>query len=187
MFLIAGLGNPGKKYEKTRHNVGFETLDRIIDENHIGRPAVRFHALIGKGTIGAESVLCVKPLTYMNASGEAVQPIAAYYKIDPESQLIVISDDVDLPAGALRIRRHGSAGGHNGLKSVISCLGTDRFIRVRVGVGAKPEGWDLADYVLGRFSEEDRKKVNEAMERAAGAVACIVGEGPDRAMNLYNG
>ena len=186
MYLITGLGNPGREYHKTRHNVGFETLDRLIDKYRIERPSLKFKAMIGKGYIGAEKVLVAKPMTYMNLSGEAVRAIVDYYKIDPETELIVINDDIDLPPGHLRIRKNGSAGGHNGLKSIIQHLGTEQFIRIRIGVGAKKEGWELMDHVLGRFPEEERKTIDETLEKAAEAAACIVTDGVDIAMNRYN-
>ena len=186
MYLIAGLGNPGSKYEKTRHNMGFDVIDRLVDEYSIPRPASKFHSLIGSGLIGGQKILLMKPLTYMNLSGNAVREAVRFYKLDPASELIIISDDVDLAPGRLRIRKKGSAGGQNGLKHIIAQLGTDEFTRIRVGTGAKPEGWELADWVLSRFSREDRKAVDEAIERAAKAAACIVTDGVDQAMNLYN-
>ena len=187
VFVIAGLGNPGPKYEKTRHNMGFDVIDRLVTEYRIPQGGSRFHAMTGSGLIGSSKVLLMKPLTYMNLSGNAVSEAVNFYKLDPESQLIVISDDIDLMPGFLRIRKQGSAGGQKGLQHIVKCLGTDHFIRIRVGVGAKPEGWDLADWVLSRFSAEDRKLVDEAQERAAKAAALIVTDGIDRAMNLYNG
>ena len=166
-YIIAGLGNPGAKYDGTRHNVGFKVIDELADRFHINRP-VRFgKSMIGKGMIGGEKVILVKPLTYMN--------------------LRVISDDVDLPVGHLRIRKKGSAGGHNGLKNIILHLSTDEFTRVRVGVGGKPApGADLAGHVLGHFSAEDRPVIEEACAKAADAVECALSQGPDKAMNLYN-
>ena len=175
-YIIAGLGNPGAKYDGTRHNVGFKVIDELADRFHINRP-VRFgKSMIGKGMIGGEKVILVKPLTYMNLSGEAVREICSYYKADPADHLIVISDDVDLPAG-----------GHNGLKNIILHLSTDEFTRVRVGVGGKPApGADLAGHVLGHFSAEDRPVIEEACAKAADAVECALSQGPDKAMNLYN-
>ena len=186
MYIIVGLGNPGREYAETRHNAGFRAVDAFIDEFHIDGPQVKFRAMIGKGTVGGEKVLCVKPLTYMNLSGEAVRAVCDFYKIDPETELIVISDDVDLEPGRLRIRKSGSAGGHNGLKSIIQHLGTEKFLRIRIGVGGKKAGWDLADHVLGKFPEEERPLVDEALKKAAEAVACVVTDGPDIAMNRYN-
>ncbi|MDO4619223.1 MAG: aminoacyl-tRNA hydrolase [Lachnospiraceae bacterium] len=186
-YLIVGLGNPGAKYDKTRHNMGFDVIDRLIEEYNVPQSGTKFHAMIGKGTIGTEKVLLMKPLTYMNLSGTAVREAVNFYKLDPATQVIVISDDIDLAPGKLRIRKKGSAGGQNGLKHIIAQLGTDQFTRIRVGTGSKPEGWQLADWVLSRFSAEDRKAVDEAIDRAAKAAACIVTDGPDKAMNLYNG
>ena len=186
MFLIAGLGNPGREYNRTRHNVGFEALDELITAYRIDGPQSKFRAMLGKGYIGAEKVIAVKPMTYMNLSGEAVRAVVDFYKIDPETELIVISDDVDLPPGTIRIRKSGSAGGHNGLKSIIQHLGTDRFIRIRIGVGGKKDGWDLADHVLGKVPEEERAVIDEALKKAAEAAACIVTDGVDIAMNRFN-
>lgn len=187
MYLIVGLGNPGKDYEKTRHNVGFDTVDALIDEYRIPESGVKFKALYGKGMIGGEKVLVMKPLTYMNLSGEAVRAIVDYFKIDVKEELIVVYDDIDLEPGHVRIRAKGSAGGHNGMKNIIQHLGTQEFARVRVGVGAKPKGWDLADHVLSRFSKEDRVLVEEAIEKSCKAIRCFVEEGIDAAMNQYNG
>ncbi len=186
MFLIAGLGNPGREYEKTRHNMGFDVIDEIIERNRIPQTGVKFNAMYGKGIIGGEKVILMKPLTFMNRSGDSVRPMADYFKIDKETELIVVYDDIDLEPGQLRIRKQGSAGGHNGIKDLITKLGTQKFIRVKVGVGAKPKGWDLADFVLGRFSQEDRKIVDAAVERAAEAVEMILQDGVDAAMNVYN-
>ena len=186
MFIIVGLGNPGSKYDKTRHNMGFDVIDQLITRNHISGPFNKFHSMYGTGYIGGEKVVLAKPMTYMNLSGTAVRELVDFYKIDPATELIVISDDIDLDPGRLRIRKQGSAGGQNGLKDVIQKLGTQQFIRIRVGTGAKPADWDLADWVLSRFSPEERKLVDDAIVRAAEAVETAVKDGPDRAMNLYN-
>ncbi len=186
MFIIVGLGNPGSKYDKTRHNMGFDVIDQLITRNHINGPFSKFHSMYGTGYIGGEKVVLAKPMTYMNLSGQAVRELVDFYKIDPASELIVISDDIDLDPGRLRIRKQGSAGGQNGLKDIIQKLGTQQFTRIRVGTGAKPADWDLADWVLSRFSTEERKLVDEAILRAAEAVETVVKEGPDRAMNLFN-
>ena len=186
-WLIVGLGNPGEKYENTRHNVGFQVIDELAERQ--GKPVQRlkFKALTGLLTIGGEKALVMKPVTYMNLSGEAVRPAADFYKLPPE-RILVISDDVALAAGRLRIRAKGSAGGHNGLKSIIQHLGTDQFPRVRVGVGEKPHpDYDMADWVLGKFQGEDKKVIDGAVKRAADAVECLLKEGPDRAMNRFNG
>ncbi|MDD3218639.1 MAG: aminoacyl-tRNA hydrolase [Lachnospiraceae bacterium] len=186
MYLIVGLGNPGKKYEKTRHNMGFDTIDELIDKHNIPEAGKKFQALYGKGVLAQEKVILAKPLTFMNLSGESVREMVDYFKIDPEEELIVIYDDIDLDPGQVRIRAKGSAGGHNGIKSIIQHLGTQQFMRIKVGVGAKPKGWDLADYVLGQFSKEDRALVDDAIARSADAVEMIVRDGIDAAMNEYN-
>ena len=186
MYIIVGLGNPGTKYNNTRHNVGFETLDLLIGKYRAGGPFEKWKAMYGSAYIGGEKVLFVKPLTYMNLSGEAVRAVVDYYKIDPEEELVVINDDVDLEPGSIRIRKSGSAGGHNGLKSIIECLGTQKFTRIRIGVGAKPADRDLADHVLGKFPPEELPLVREAKEHAAEAAAAIVTDGVDIAMNRYN-
>ena len=187
MFLITGLGNPGMKYSRTRHNMGFDAIDRLSDEYRIPLTGTNFQSITGCGMIGGEKVMLMKPLTYMNLSGNAVREAMSYYKLDPETQLIVIVDDIALDPGKLRIRKQGSAGGQNGLKHIIAQLGTDKFMRIRVGTGAKPPEWDLADWVLSAFTTEDRKAVDGALDRAAKAAALIVTDGADKAMNLYNG
>ena len=186
-WLIVGLGNPGEKYENTRHNVGFQVIDELAERQ--GKPVQRlkFKALTGLLTIGGEKALVMKPVTYMNLSGEAVRPAADFYKLPPE-RILVISDDVALAAGRLRIRAKGSAGGHNGLKSIIQHLGTDQFPRIRVGVGEKPHpDYDLADWVLGRPQGEDKKAIDAAVKRAADAVECILTQGLERGMGKFNG
>ena len=185
MYLVVGLGNPGKQYEATRHNMGFDTIDVLVERHKIPQGGVKFNAMYGSGFIGGEKVIFMKPLSFMNLSGESVREAADFYKIDPE-HIIVIYDDISLEPGQLRIRRKGSAGGHNGIKNIIAHLGTQKFMRVKIGVGAKPKGWDLADHVLGRFSSGDRKLVDEAIEFAADAVEKIITDGPDAAMNEYN-
>ena len=186
MFLIAGLGNPGMKYDGTRHNMGFDVITELIDRYDVPPAGTAMKALYGKGRINGEPAILIKPLTYMNLSGEAVQQFVHYYKIDPESQLVVIYDDIDLEPGQLRIRQKGSAGSHNGMKSVISCLGTENFIRVRIGIGSRPQGWDLADYVLSRPSAEEREKIDEAVRNAAEAIALIADGDLETAMNRFN-
>ena len=186
-WLIVGLGNPGEKYENTRHNVGFQVIDELAERQ--GKPVQRlkFKALTGLLTISGEKALVMKPVTYMNLSGEAVRPAADFYKLPPE-RILVISDDVALAAGRLRIRAKGSAGGHNGLKSIIQHLGTDQFPRIRVGVGEKPHpDYDLADWVLGRPQGEDKKAIDGAVKRAADAVECILSQGLERGMGRFNG
>ena len=186
MYCIVGLGNPEKKYENTRHNVGFEVIDAIADKYSIAVREKGYKALYGKGVIEGQRVILVKPQTYMNLSGESVREVVDYYKIDAEEELIVISDDISLEAGGIRIRKKGSAGGHNGLKNIIQHLGTENFQRIRMGVGEKPKEWDLVDYVLGHFSKEERKLMDEGIEEAVKAVAVCVTEGADKAMNLFN-
>ena len=186
-WLVVGLGNPGEKYENTRHNVGFLTVDELAERARVPVQKLKHRALTNTLEVGGVKVLLMKPVTYMNLSGEAVRPAADFYKIPPE-HIIVISDDTALDVGKLRIRKGGSAGGHNGLKSIIQHLGTDQFPRIRVGVGKKPHpDYDLADWVLGKFQGEDRKAIAAAVERCADAVECYIKEGPDRAMNKFNG
>ena len=186
MFIIAGLGNPDEKYQGTRHNVGFDVVDRLAEKYQIAVDTKKHRALIGKGVIEGQKVLLVKPQTYMNLSGESIRSLVEYYKIDPEEELIVIYDDISLEPGKIRIRKKGSAGGHNGIKNIIAQLGTQNFQRIKVGVGEKPKGWDLADYVLGHFSQEDRGLVDDALKRAAGAEELMVQGEVDQAMNQFN-
>ena len=186
MYLIVGLGNPGKQYEATRHNVGFDAVDGLIEKHKIPQSGVKFNAMYGKGIIGGEKVILMKPLSFMNLSGGPVRDMANFFKIDPETELVVIQDDIDLEPGQLRIRKQGSAGGHNGMKDIIQKLGTEKFIRIRIGVGAKPQGWDLAAHVLSRFTPADRKLVDEAIEEAICAVEELTANGVDAAMNRYN-
>ena len=186
MYLIAGLGNPGKQYEATRHNMGFDVIDKLGEEFNVPQAGVKFNAMYGTGRIGGEPVILMKPLSYMNLSGGPIRDMANYFKIDPETELIVIYDDIDTEPGQLRVRKKGSAGGHNGIKSIIQQLGTQNFMRVRVGVGAKPKDWDLADYVLGRFDRDDRQLVEDAQDRACEAVEMILADSVDAAMNKFN-
>ena len=186
-WLIVGLGNPGVAYENPRHNIGFQVLDQLGERQKKPIQRLKFKALTNLFTISGEKVLVMKPVTYMNLSGEAVRPAADFYKIPPE-RILVVSDDTALPAGRLRIRKGGSAGGHNGLKSIIQHLGSDQFPRLRVGVGEKPHpDYDMADWVLGKFTGEDKKKMDQAVERAAEAIECILKDGLDRGMSRFNG
>ena len=186
MFIIAGLGNPTREYEGTRHNVGFDVIDRLAARYNIDVDVKKHRALIGKGMIAGQKVILAKPQTYMNLSGESIRSILDYYKVDPETELIVIYDDISLDVGKLRIRAKGSAGGHNGIKNIIAQLGSDKFKRIRVGVGEKPKNWDLADYVLSPFSKEERTQVDEAIRHAADALEMILQDDIDSAMNKYN-
>lgn len=186
MFIIAGLGNPSKQYEKTRHNVGFDVIDLLSEKYNIKVNEKKHRALCGTGWIEGQKVLLVKPQTFMNLSGESIGTILNFYKIAPETNLIIVYDDISLVPGKIRIRKKGSAGGHNGIKSIISHAGTQEFLRIKIGVGEKPQGWDLADYVLGRFSKEERKLVTEAFEKVCDAVALMVQGETDQAMNLFN-
>lgn len=187
MYVIVGLGNPGLKYEKTRHNVGFDVIDLLAEKYGIDVSEKKHKALIGKGRIGGSPVILVKPQTFMNLSGESVGDILHFYKLDPEEDLIVISDDVTLDPGTTRVRRKGSAGGHNGLKNIIAHTHTEGFKRVKVGVGKLPPHGDMVAYVLGRFTESDRKLVEKSYQRAIAAVECMVDGDIEKAMNLYNG
>ena len=186
MYLIVGLGSPGKEYQNTRHNIGFDVIDVIARQENISVTEKKHKALIGKGIIAGRKVILAKPQTYMNLSGESVRSLLDYYKADETEELLVVSDDISLPPGQLRIRKKGSAGGHNGLKNIIAHLGHDCFQRIKMGVGEKPEGYDLVDYVLGRFDGTDRKIMDQAALAAADAVRLILTEGADAAMNLYN-
>ena len=186
MFIIAGLGNPTLQYEGTRHNVGFDVIDMLADRYNISVDGRKGRALIGKGMIGGQKVLLVKPQTYMNLSGESIRSILDYYKVDPETELIVIYDDISLDVGKLRIRAKGSAGGHNGIKNIIAHVGGSVFPRIKVGVGEKPPKYDLADYVLGHFSKAEQELMEEGYKDAVKAVEMIVSGDISGAMNEYN-
>lgn len=186
MFLIAGLGNPERRYENTRHNIGFDVIDALADQYSIAVKENAFRAKIGNGIIEGRKVLLIKPQTYMNLSGESIRAAVDFYKINVEEELIVISDDIALEAGMIRIRKKGSAGGHNGLKNIILNLGTENFQRIRMGVGEKPAEWDMIDYVLGHFSKEERSLMNEGISDAVKAVGVLLTDGADAAMNRFN-
>lgn len=186
MYLIAGLGNPTKQYEHTRHNIGFEVIDALAEKYNITIKEKKHKALIGKGTIEGQKVILAKPQTYMNLSGESIVELVHYYKLNAEDELIVIYDDISFAPGNLRIRQSGSAGGHNGVKSIIKCLDTQKFMRIKVGVGEKPKDWDLADFVLGRFSKEEQEELDGAIGRAMEAVGLMVNGEVAKAMNEYN-
>ncbi len=187
MYMIAGLGNPGLHYSHTRHNAGFDAIDVIAKKYAIPIKKKECRALTGTGAIEGQKVLLVKPQTYMNLSGEAIGALADYYKLDPTSEILIISDDVALDVGRLRIRKKGSAGGHNGLKNIIANLHTDEFLRMRIGVGKLEAGGDMIEHVLHKPVVEDRKTLDEVYGRVAEAIPLIVSGDVDRAMNLYNG
>lgn len=186
MKIIAGLGNPGREYAGTRHNIGFSVIEQLADQYNISMTEKKHKAVYGRGRIEGEKVILLEPQTYMNLSGESILDAVQYYKLDPEQDLLVIYDDIDLEAGRLRIRAKGSAGGHNGVKNIIANLGTQIFPRIRVGVGAKPKGWDLVDHVLGRFSREELPLIEEGKKAACQAVGIIIGQGVEAAMNQMN-
>lgn len=185
MKIIAGLGNPGAEYAHTKHNVGFMLVDALAERFGVDAWRGKFDALVGEGRIGAEKILLVKPLTYMNESGRAIGPLLDWYKLAPED-LIVAHDDMDIAAGTVRLRRKGSAGGHNGIKSLLAHIGSEDFARVRLGIGRPLPGWTVIKHVLAPFPAEDAPKIQEAISYLLPAVECIVTEGIDMAMNRYN-
>ena len=186
-WLLVGLGNPGTQYENTRHNVGFLVADELAERQNAPIQRLKFKALTNLLTISGEKVLVMKPVTYMNLSGEAVRQAVDFYKIPPE-RVLVLFDDISLPVGKLRIRKNGSAGGHNGLKSIISCLGSDQFPRVKIGVGAKPHpDYDLADWVLSSFSKTEQPELDRALDNARDAALCILTDGCEKAAASFNG
>ena len=186
MFIIAGLGNPTLQYEGTRHNAGFDVIDTLAGKYNISVDGRKNRALIGKGIIEGKKVILAKPQTYMNLSGESLGGLVDYYKVDEESEFLVVYDDISLDVGQLRIRKKGSAGGHNGMKNIISHLGTEVFPRIKVGVGEKPKKYDLADYVLSRFSKEERAIMEEGCQKAVEAVEMILRGEMEEAMNKFN-
>lgn len=186
MFIIVGLGNPTNEYAGTRHNVGFDVIDAIADKYNISVTERKNRAFCGKGLVAGQKVILAKPQTFMNLSGESVRGLVDYYKIDEETQLLVIYDDISLDVGQLRIRKKGSAGGHNGIKNIIQHLGADVFLRIKVGVGEKPKGYDLADYVLGHFSKEEREIMADGYRNAVEAVEMILQDDVEGAMNAFN-
>ena len=185
MIVIAGLGNPGSKYSGTRHNVGFDVIDRLAQENNIRVNRLRFKALNGEGLIGTEKVLLVKPSTYMNNSGESIREVMEFYKLEPD-KLLVIVDDIDIEFASIRLKKKGSAGSHNGLKSIIYHIQKDNFPRLKIGIGKKPPYYDLADFVLSKFTSEERKLVDKAILKASEAAQEFVRSGIDKAMNEFN-
>lgn len=186
MYVIAGLGNPDRQYENTRHNVGFDAIDALADKYNIDVSVRKHRAYCGKGIINGEKVVLVKPQTYMNLSGESIRSAVEYYKIDPEAELLVLFDDISLDVGQIRIRKKGSAGGHNGIKNIIANLNTQNFARIKIGVGEKPKKMDLVDYVLGHFSKAERELINEAVDHAVQALGVILEGNIDSAMNTFN-
>ncbi len=185
MYIIVGLGNPTDKYQATRHNIGWDAITKVSDDYRISLDTKKHKAICGKGSIEGEKVVLAQPITYMNLSGESVRELMDFYKVTP-SEIIIIYDDISLEVGQLRIRKKGSAGGHNGIKSIISHLGTDEFPRIKVGVGDKPKDWDLADYVLSRFQAAEQPTIREALKDTSDACKMIITAGIDAAMNQYN-
>lgn len=185
MYLIAGLGNPSRTYEGTRHNIGFTMIDAIGNKFGIDVTTKKHKALVGRGMIDGMRVILAKPQTYMNLSGESIREITDFYKIEPEN-IIIIYDDISFDVGQLRIRKKGSAGGHNGVKNIIAHLGTQEFPRIKVGIGNKPEGWDLADYVLSKYTKAEQEALEEASEGVIGAVKLMLADDIEAAMNKYN-
>lgn len=186
MYIIAGLGNPKSEYNNTRHNIGFDVIDVLADKYNIDVNTSKHKALIGKGMIDGEKCVLVKPMTFMNLSGESIVDVCNYYKVDVETDLIVIYDDIALDVGAVRVRKKGSAGGHNGMKNIIQHLSTENFMRIRMGVGEKPKGYDLADYVLGHFTDKERDLMDEGTVNAINAISMIMSDGIDKAMGAFN-
>ena len=184
MYIIAGLGNPGKKYENTRHNMGFIAIDLLAEEFGINVDKLKFKSLVGEGRIAGQRVLLMKPQTYMNLSGEAIREAVNFYKIEPE-ELIIIYDDIDIPTGTFRIRKKGSAGTHNGMRSVVHQIQSDQFPRIRVGIGSETK-IDLIHYVTGGISKSEKELLEDALVKSAKAAACIVEKGIDKAMNEFN-
>lgn len=186
MFIIVGLGNPGKEYDNTRHNMGFRVIDRLSDKYGIDVTAKKHKALVGKGVIDGNKVVLAKPQTFMNLSGESVRELLDFYKVDETSELIIVYDDITLDVGNIRVRKNGSAGGHNGMKSIIAHVGHNEFMRVRVGIGEKPPKMDLADWVLGHFPKTDEEGVNEGTLKATEALLMLMDGRVDDAMNRFN-
>lgn len=186
MYVVVGLGNPGKQYENTRHNVGFNVIDILGRNNNIEINKIKHKALVGEGRIGSEKVLLVKPQTYMNLSGQSLLDIYKYYKVEPEN-IIVIYDDIDLDVGKIRIRKKGSAGTHNGMRSIIYNLQFDNFPRIRIGVSKPENNQDLASFVLSKFKKEEIEDLNDTLDKACLAIECIIKEDIDKSMNKYNG
>lgn len=185
MIIIAGLGNPGREYAPTRHNVGFDVIDVLADKYNINMNKLKFKGITGEGIIDGKKVLLIKPSTYMNNSGLSIREAINFYKVEMKD-LLVIYDDIDIDFGSIRIRKKGSSGSHNGMKSIIYHLGVDTFPRIKIGIGKKPEGYDLADFVLSKFSQDERKIIDEAIKKAAEATDSFIKDGIDYCMNNYN-
>lgn len=185
LFVIVGLGNPGRRYEGTRHNVGFETVEILSKRHGIKLTKLRHKAILGEGLIGGKKIILVKPQTFMNLSGDSVWEILQWYRVS-QRNMIVVYDDVDLPLGKLRLRPRGSSGTHNGMKSVIYRIESDEFFRIRIGIGSPPKGWELSDYVLGKFHGADKEMIASTIIKASDATEEIIRSGIDSAMNKFN-
>lgn len=185
MIIIAGLGNPGREYAPTRHNVGFDVIDVLAEKYNIRMNKLKFKGVTGEGTIDGKKVLLLKPSTYMNNSGISIREAVSFYKVEMKD-LLIIYDDIDIDFGTIRIRKKGSAGSHNGMKSIIYHLTDDSFPRIKIGIGKKPEGYDLADFVLSKFSQDERKIIDETIRKASDATEAFVKDGIDNCMNNFN-
>lgn len=185
MKMIVGLGNPGNEYAGTRHNVGWMLVDALAEHLGINEWRSREKGMVAEGRIGSEKILLVKPLTYMNNSGECVGPLMRWYKLEPED-IMAAHDDMDIPIGTIRIRKKGSAGGHNGIKSLLSHIGSENFCRLRIGIGRPQPGWSVINHVLAKFNDQEQKEIGDAIKQLIPAVECMVLEGPDMAMNKFN-
>ncbi len=185
MIIIAGLGNPGREYAPTRHNVGFDVIDVLAEKYNIRMNKLKFKGVTGEGTIDGKKVLLLKPSTYMNNSGLSIREAVSFYKVEMKD-LLIIYDDIDIDFGTIRIRKKGSAGSHNGMKSIIYHLTDDSFPRIKIGIGKKPEGYDLADFVLSKFSQDERKIIDETIRKASDATEAFVKDGIDNCMNNFN-
>lgn len=185
MIIIAGLGNPGREYASTRHNVGFDVIDVLAERYNIRMNKLKFKGVTGEGTIDGKKVLLLKPSTYMNNSGISIREAVSFYKVEMKD-LLIIYDDIDIDFGTIRIRKKGSAGSHNGMKSIIYHLTDDSFPRIKIGIGKKPEGYDLADFVLSKFSQDERKIIDETIRKASDATEAFVKDGIDNCMNNFN-
>ena len=186
MYIIAGLGNPGKEYENTRHNIGFDVIDRLAEEENIAVMESKHKALIGKGYVAGQKVILAKPQTFMNLSGDSVQPLMSWYRLSSR-KLLVIHDELDLEPGRIKIKSGGGLAGHNGLKSIVQRLGTQDFYRLRLGVGRPPDRDNVISWVLGRFPAQEKTRAEESIKEAVEAILCFAADGPEKAANRYNG